>query len=141
MGMWRRRASRHQNASFGPAGFTLIEVMVALAIVALTLVPLLRLHLLSMDATIYTQDFTTAVLLAQEKISAVPAKPEEGEENGGFDDPAYARFTWQTVIGEREEVTLGESTEPIGVQRIEVTVTWEDGSRRNAYTLETYAVQ
>ena len=62
------------------AGFTLLEIMVALAIVAIALVPLLRLHLLSLDATIRSQDLTTAILLAQGQLAAMGAFPEEGED-------------------------------------------------------------
>ena len=48
-------------------GFTLLEVLVAVAIVGVSLVMLLRLHLLSLDATLAAQDLTTAVLLAEGK--------------------------------------------------------------------------
>ncbi len=123
------------------AGFTLIEVMVALAIVAIALVPLLRLHLISLDSTIWSQDYTTAVLLAQEKMASIPAEPESGEEKGAFDDPAYSRFTWQTLVGEEEEVAVDETSEPLKVQRVEVTVLWESGRGSRSYKLEAYAVQ
>jgi general secretion pathway protein I len=135
-------------------GFTLLEVMVAVAIVAIALVPLLRLHLMSLDATIWAQDYTTAVMLAQktltEKMAPIPSERElgeresgelePGEENGTFDEPAYARFQWQTLIEEKEELTLGEVAQPLEVQRIQVTITWQDGQRSRAYQLESYVV-
>jgi hypothetical protein len=65
---------------------------------------------------------------------------EEGEEKGTFDEPAYARIQSQTLIGETEEIILGEVGQPLGVQRIEVTITWEDGRRSRAYQLESYVV-
>jgi hypothetical protein len=70
---------------------------VALAIVAIALVPLLRLHLLSLDATMRAQSLTTATLLAQEHMALMPPFPEPGEEKGGFDDPKLAHFHWQTM--------------------------------------------
>jgi general secretion pathway protein I len=65
--MWNARAAKSSRAfsQLYAAGFTLLEVMVALAIVAIALVPLLRLHLLSLDATMRAQGLTTATLLAQ----------------------------------------------------------------------------
>ena len=124
----------------GAAGFTLLEVMVALAIVAIALVPLLRLHLLSLDATMRAQDLTTAVLLAQEHLAALPPFPEPAEEKGGYDDPTLAGFRWQTVVTE-SEVILGESVQLVKLRHIAVTVLWIEGQREHHYTLETYVAQ
>jgi hypothetical protein len=85
-----------------------------------------------------------------EKMAPIPSERElgerksgelePGEENGTFDEPAYARFQWQTLIEEKEELTLGETAQPLEVQRIQVTITWEDGQRSRAYQLESYVV-
>jgi general secretion pathway protein I len=150
----RRRTKSVRVRAPDDTGFTLLEVMVAVAIVAIALVPLLRLHLMSLDATIWAQDYTTAVMLAQktltEKMAPIPSERESGEresgelepgeENGTFDEPAYARFQWQTLIEEKEELTLGEVAQPLEVQRIQVTITWQDGQRSRAYQLESYVV-
>jgi general secretion pathway protein I len=122
------------------AGFTLLEVMVALALVAIALVPLLRLHLLSLDATMRAQGLTTAVLLAQELMTGMPPFPEPGEEQGGFEDPSLAGFRWQTAVTE-SEVILGESVQVVKLRHIEVTVVWIEGQREQFYTLETYVAQ
>jgi general secretion pathway protein I len=121
-------------------GFTLLEVMVALAIVAIALVPLLRLHLLSLDATMRAQSLTTATLLAQEHMALLPPFPEPGEEKGGFDDPGLARFHWHTLVTE-DEVILGLSAQLVKLRHIAVTVVWVEGQREHHYTLETYAAQ
>lgn len=137
------------------AGFTLLEVMVAVAVIAIALVPLLRLHLLSLDVTIYAQDLTTAVSLAQDKMSEILLDWQPNEDNrdaredkGDFDTAAYERFRWQTSVGEKEEVVIPDPVDPSGpplltldVQRIEVSVIWQDGAREKLYTLESYAVQ
>jgi general secretion pathway protein I len=139
VGQWRARQWRLCYPP-GAAGFTLLEVMVALAIVAIALVPLLRLHLLSLDATMRAQDLTTAVLLAQEHLAALPPFPEPGEEKGGYDDPTLAGFRWQTVVTE-SEVILGESAQVVKLRHIAVTVLWIEGQREHHYTLETYVAQ
>ena len=139
MGTWNlRRAEYHdQSAS---AGFTLLEVVVALAIVASVLVPLLRLHLLSLDATIRAQDLTTAVLLAQGRLAAMGAFPQPGEEEGTYEDPELARYRWQTTVTEHTfDVESGDHN--VEVRRIEVTVRWTDGRSERHYTLEAYASQ
>jgi Tfp pilus assembly protein PilV len=123
--------------------------MVAIAVIAIALIPLLRLHLLSLDATLYAQDLTTAVGLAQEKMAEMASSPEPGERHGTFDAAIYKRFSWQTSIGESEEVSLPnleasedqEELSTFDIQHIAVTVSWLDGKREKLYTLESYAVQ
>ena len=141
--MWSRKPASPTYA-FSDAGFTLLEVVVALAIVAIALVPLMRLHLLSLDATLQAQDLTTAVLLAQGQLAALGAFPEEGEENGKYEDPALNRFRWQTAVTEHtlEGGTTGDAGsigQEIEVRHIVVTVLWADGQRERRYTLEEYA--
>jgi general secretion pathway protein I len=139
-GLWGRRLSCRTCGQPCTAGFTLLEVMVALAIVAIALVPLLRLHLLSLDATMRAQSLTTATLLAQEHMALMPPFPEPGEEKGGFDDPRLAHFHWHTMVTE-DEVILGVSAQLIKLRHIAVTVVWVEGQRQHHYTLETYAAQ
>ncbi len=122
--------------------------MVAVAVIAIALIPLLRLHLLSLDATVYAQDLTTAVGLAQEKMAEITSKPEPGDTQGAFDAAVYERFRWQLSVGEKEEVPIpnldaqaDEEIPTFEIQRIEVTVIWTDGAREQLYTLESYAVQ
>src|SRR5688572_8452658 len=81
-------------------GFTLLEVMVAVAVVAIALVGLLRLHLVSLDNTLRSQDLTTAVLLAQGKMAMMGAFPDAGEEQGKFEGPELERFRWFTKVTE-----------------------------------------
>lgn len=122
------------------AGFTLIEVMVAIAVVAIALVPLLRLHLLSLDATARAQDLTQAVFLAQERIAGIGVFPEASDEQGTFERPELRRFRWYTVVTE-DELVLASSAKPIAVRRILVTISWVDGQRERQYTLESYALR
>lgn len=120
------------------AGFTLLEIMVALAIVAIALVPLLRLHLLSLDATLRSQDLTTAVLLAQGQLAALGDFPKAGEESGTFEDPELQKFRWQSAVTEHTFNTDDGATR-VEVRRIAVTVFWKEGRGERQYVLESYA--
>lgn len=131
------RRTQHPNP-LASAGFTLLEVVVALAIVALLLVPLMRLHLLSLDATIRAQDLTTAVLLAQGQLTSLGVFPEPGEDSGTFEESELAKYRWQTVVTEQTFDT-GEGDSSVEVRHIEVTVRWADGQSERHYTLESYA--
>ena len=119
-------------------GFTLLEVLVAVAIVGVSLVMLLRLHLLSLDATLAAQDLTTAVLLAEGKMTTFMAQsPQEGEDEGRFDGPDLERFSWTTSVTDYG-LDLGGRDESIGIRHVTVSVHWRDGNRERSYSLETY---
>ena len=135
MTMWNsRRVEPHAT------GFTLLEVLVAVAIVAIALVTFMGLHLRSLDATIRAQDLTTAVLLAQAKMATMGEFPDPGEEQGKFEGPELARFQWSTAVTEHtlDAVDGGQS---VNVRRLEVTVFWADGQQTRHYTLEAYGVR
>ena len=135
MTMWNsRRVEPHTP------GFTLLEVLVAVAIVAIALVTFMGLHLRSLDATIRAQDLTTAVLLAQAKMASMGEFPEPGEEQGKFEGPELARFQWSTAVTEHtlDAVDGGQS---VNVRRLEVTVFWADGQQTRHYALEAYGIR
>ena len=124
------------------SGFTLLEVLVAVAIVGIALVGLLRLHLLSLDATLAAQDLTTAVLLAEGKLATFMAQsPQEGEDEGQFDGPDLERFSWTTSVIDYD-IGLGDQSEgreeAIGIRHVTVSVHWREGNRNRSYSLETY---
>ncbi len=139
MTMWNSRRVKCQ-AQADAAGFTLLEVLVAVAIVAIVLVTFMGLHLRSLDATIRAQDLTTAVLLAQAKMATMGEFPDTGEEQGKFEGPELERFQWSTAVTEHTLDAL-EGVQAVTVRRLEVTVYWADGQQTRHYTLEAYGVQ
>lgn len=122
-------------------GFTLLEVMVAVAVVAIALVGLLRLHLVSLDNTLRSQDLTTAVLLAQGKMATVGTFPDTGEEQGKFEGPELERFRWFTRVTEHSFPVGTAGTPPVEVRHIMVTVLWFEGQHEQQYTLDAYGTQ
>ena len=139
MTMWNSRRLKRQ-AQANAAGFTLLEVLVAVAIVAIALVTFMGLHLRSLEATIRAQDLTTAVLLAQAKMATMGEFPDTGEEQGKFEGPELERFQWATAVTEHTLDAL-DGGQPVTVRRLEVTVSWADGQQLHHYTLEAYGVR
>jgi general secretion pathway protein I len=137
--MWNRRRVKRQ-AHTRASGFTLLEVLVAVAIVAIALVTFMGLHLRSLDATIRAQDLTIAVLLAQGKMATMDEFPDTGEAQGKFDGPELERFQWATAVTEQTLAAL-DGGQPVRVRRLEVTVFWADGPQTHHYTLEAYGVR
>ena len=140
--MATRNATRVDPSGHGETGFTLLEVLVAVAIVGMALVMLLRLHLLSLDATLAAQDLTTAVLLAEGRMATFLAQsPQEGEDQGQFDGPNLERFGWTTSVTDYD-IDLGGQNggeqESIGIRHVTVSVHWREGNRNRSYSLETY---
>ncbi|WP_172399620.1 type II secretion system minor pseudopilin GspI [Geothermobacter hydrogeniphilus] len=98
------------------AGFTLLEVMIALAIIGVALVALLGLAQRSISTNQRLQQITRATLLAQSKMAEVETgignDGSDGE--GTFTEPDDA-FSW----------TVRSSETPVeGVRQVEVTVFW-----------------
>ena len=140
--MATRNATRADPYGHGATGFTLLEVLVAVAIVGMALVMLLRLHLLSLDATLAAQDLTTAVLLAEGRMATLMAQsPREGEDQGQFDGPDLERFSWTTLVTDYDlglGDQNGEQEESVGIRHVTVSVHWREGNRDRSYSLETY---
>lgn len=137
--MWNRRQGKRWRPQ--PAGgFTLLEIVVAVAIVAVVLVALIGLQLRSLDATIRAQDLTTAVLLAQGKLASLGTFPEPGEDKGTFEGPELDRFHWTTTVVEHKFEALA-GNQAVEVRQLGVTVSWKDGQQERHYTLETYGIQ
>ena len=103
--------SRHRNPAaavrsrFGcpRAGFTLIEVMLALAIAATALVGLLGLQHQSLQSVIRAQDLTRAALLAQEIMTTAEVErfPALGQTRGDFENlhpGLYPNFRWYRAV-------------------------------------------
>ena len=78
------------------AGFSLIEVMVALAIFGLAAVALIRLQGVSLTSAATLSDRQFAAIVARNQaleamLSAAPPTPEQGRERAGIQDWAWRR--------------------------------------------------
>ena len=118
--------------------FTFIEVIVALAIVAIALTALLRLHLISINMTDRTNVRTQAVLLAQSKMDEVTAdvSPYVGVTNGTI-RRNQLDFNWQRRITELNIPQLDKNDFDT-LRRVDVDVSWKHGNNNKHINLTTY---
>jgi general secretion pathway protein I len=106
-------------------GFTLLEVMVALAIVAgvlLTVISSVNYHL-----SVVTRDRSesTAMLLARGKLEELEQEKSLPEKRDGNFAPAHPDYTWKVETG-----PLEISGMPVpGARKDTLTVTWEEKKR------------
>jgi general secretion pathway protein I len=87
----------------GAAGFTLIEVMVALAVVAIALVGLLGLQHSTLQSVVRASEMTKAALLAQELMTQAETGqfPAIGVTTGNFENlhpRHYPNFRWEQTV-------------------------------------------
>jgi general secretion pathway protein I len=117
-------------------GFTLLEIMVALAIIAVAFVALLGLR----NRDIVLHDEARAVIvataLAQQRMAdaTIGGFPDIGTSEGRFDD-AHARFAWQ------QEVSPTGLFSTDLVREVRVTVAWGEPSRNERVDLVSYVFQ
>lgn len=123
------------SKSRGDAGFTLLEVMVAVAIMAIVLVAVYRLHAQTIAMSGAARFYTTAPFLAEEALAQVEFKAanELGGDSGEFGD-AFAGFTWQATVETVESEYLGQVAEDL--KRIDLTVVYEPEGL--SYSVRTY---
>lgn len=112
------------------AGFTLLEVMVAMSILALALVAVLQLQSQSIAMSTSARFMTTASLLAQSKMADVEAGAALGNKSqkGDF-APDFPEYKWTVQITDTKIPKL---------KRIEVNVFHSALAEGNVYQLVFY---
>lgn len=112
-------------------GFTLLEVMIATAIVAVAVTVLLGLGNRSLAVHDRLQQTTRATLLAQSRLAEIEVEARKGnrqDEKGDFPPPDES-FHWQSVWLD---------TPLPSVRRIDLTVNWGAVERNEAVTLTSF---
>lgn len=108
-------------------GFTLLEVMVAMAIIAIALVAVFGSQSQSLSMAGEAKFNTTAAFLAQGKMAEIEAEAEEGPTSGsgdfGEDFPGYL---WEAEVRDVPSGGLGNVSDHL--KQVDLVVSWgEDG--------------
>ena len=120
-------------------GFTLLEVMVAVAILAMVLVSLLGLKNRSTQDVMLSEHITTATLLARRVMTetlvtagtgAVVQKEDEGE----FEEEEFKYYTWKKKISPMQLEEAGG----VKIMEVRVAVLWKEGERPEQVELASY---
>ncbi|MBN2645970.1 MAG: prepilin-type N-terminal cleavage/methylation domain-containing protein [Desulfuromonadaceae bacterium] len=114
-------------------GFTLLEVMIALAILGTVLIACLTLANRCIRSQELVRHLTTGSLLAQQKMSELEMAAQQGllsmtDDEGVWDAP-YANYRWSAHFRE---------TPVEGVLQITVTVLWGDLKRNEEVHLDSF---
>lgn len=119
-----------------PSGFTLLEVLVALGILAVVLGSVYRLQAQSIQMAMESRFATQAPLLARSALARFESapQPELAPGEGDF-GPNFPGYTWKITTEAVQSPTLGVELSK-DLRRIEVAVSLNDGQYR--YAFRTY---
>ena len=118
-------------------GFTLLEIMVAVAVMAIVLVSVYKLHAQTISMNGSARFYTTAPLLAQRTVSEIQAFPERRQmfADGDFGDE-FPGYTRRVSIEDVNADIFGTVAKDL--KKIEVTISFNQNEL--VYTLRTYSI-
>ena len=108
-------------------GFTLLEVMVAMAILAIALVAVLRSQAHTVFVAGEARLSTTASLLAQSKLAEIESNREDSTQGDFGED--FPNYSWETSIRKTELKQLRE---------VILTIKWQEQSLTREYKVSFY---
>ncbi len=112
-------------------GFTLLEILVAMAILASILPAVMIVFTTSARSRSESEHETTAAYLLRDKLSEMEAigQPEEGEEQGTFGE--NSRYEWSSTVSATKTEELYD---------VVVRVQWLEAGRQRELAIRTYMV-
>ena len=115
------------------AGFTLIEVMVAMAIMAIVLVSVYRMHSQTLTMNTANRFYTQAPLLAKGKLAQLETRTSgiSAGDSGDFGEK-FPGYSWNVSVDEVAIEALGEVANDF--KQIDLTVSYNE----YVYSVRTY---
>jgi general secretion pathway protein I len=130
----RQAASRPPAAPRGQAGFSLLEVLVAFAILALTLGVLLQIFSHALSTTAVSGSFARAAEVAEATLAmaGVEIPLEEGDHSGKAADG----YDWSLRISLVDVSDIfPDQTAPVTPYRVTATAYWTEGDAERHFSL------
>ena len=120
------------------AGFTLLEVMVAMAVMAIVLVSVYRMHSQTLTMNTAARFYTQAPLLAHKKMAEITTTSSSifASDSGDFGED-FPGYSWQVSATDVSSELLGEVADDF--KRLDVTVAYLNN--QFSYRLTTYRLQ
>ena len=116
-------------------GFTLLEIMVAISIIATVLVTVYRMHAQTISMNFISRFQTTAPMLAKKVLTEIETKTVDDlvDDSGDF-SKEFSGYKWKVSVKEVESDALGEIAKDL--KQIEVTVSLNEDE--DVYTIRSY---
>lgn len=115
------------------AGFTLIEMLVAITLMALLLLPLMRSFSSGLLARSRSDVLTEATVIAETELETTVANPAIDSETSS--DRRQGRYSVHTSVAPYAIGTL-DARQAVRPYEIRVTVSWPEGARTRSVALQ-----
>lgn len=127
--MKNRHPGTEHSGSALEAGFTLMEVILAMAILGFAILALSRMQLTALGTNQTAWQFTQAAVLATDRMESLMAL--------GYDDPQFVTDS-QEVPPYKVEWKITQTGTMKNIKAITVTVAWKEKKSAHEYTLNSY---
>ena len=117
------------------SGFALIEILVAVSVLAISLVVIFQLFSGGLKSRQLSEQYARGVFHAREKMAEMLLTPDlsEGEIQGEFEDA----YEWQAVIT-RVVSEEGEAKNlPVNLLNIRMRINWREGEKKKSFVIDT----
>lgn len=119
----------------GKKGFTLLEVLVALAALAVVMTAVFRLHAQTISMNIAAKFYTTAPVLAQKQLAEIELSPiEDISDNSGDFGDNFPGYRYSYTVTEVENEYLESAAD--GLRQIDLRVIYNEDEF--VYAVRTY---
>lgn len=120
-------------------GFTLIEVVIALAILGVGLTVIIELFSGGLRLGKVSEEYIKAMNYASMKMEEMEGKEDvdEGIEEGAFED----HYRWQTKVKKVDLLPVEMETDfkpPVELLQIKVNILWKSGTKERSTGIESY---
>jgi general secretion pathway protein I len=130
------------NQKRGNIGFTLMEVVVSMAILGIALTLILELFSGGLRSAKISEEYTKATWYGKAKMEEILTVQDlsEGVTEGSFD----SQYAWRSEVKKANPKLSveedGQTSLPIDLYQIIVRVTWPSGSGQRSYEVESLRV-
>jgi prepilin-type N-terminal cleavage/methylation domain-containing protein len=125
-------------------GFTLLEMMVAVCVMAIALTSVYKLHAQTIRLNTIARFNTIAPLLVQERMALIDSQPIEdvADDSGEFED-SFEQYSYNIVVEETPSEFLETSADlgkDSGLILKKITIEIAGGENGQTYRVSTYRV-
>ena len=116
-------------------GFTLLEIMVAISIIAIVFMSVFKMHAQTVSMTASTRFYAVAPVLAKNRLAEfLSQSPDELSDDSGDFGNDFALYGWKIAVEDVESEDLGTDTDRL--KRIDVVISVNN--EENTYRLRAY---